>query len=440
MDNKKRKTIESIKDILIVLLACSAVWLTMQSRLVTKMPEEAQPMHQSQPAGQEPARSELIHPLRIAANRVGSARTGRYAVQYDETTDPDLFRQSAGLLVEALSSLGEPQAMTRGQWEQTLGQLPGLYFDFRGHIPMEVLTDWLTGEPVERDAEVRKLVLALESEKSVVLCYRDEKTGQYYRCETQAVNPDRLMEFLSTLTDNGAFFAFESDWCGKMEPDTLLQAELPAPKIYTAENPMADRQSALEALMAQLGFSVSGSNFYTSGDELVARNGTDMLRLSDSGTVRYESDSEEQSSFQNRAAEEESQSLLVPLETCRQIVSDTLGSRSGAAGLYLIRAEQMDPETVEATFGYSLDGIPVWLNDGWAARFRIKNGTIVRFDLNFRTYTDSGEVSHILPPRQAAAALSAMDLEGEELILLYGDSGGDTVTAGWASADLPEKE
>ena len=51
-----------------------------------------------------------------------------------------------------------------------------------------------------------------------------------------------------------------------------------------------------------------------------------------------------------------------------------------------------------------------------------------------RSYANSGSTSLVLPPRQGAAALLALGLEGEELLLAYADSGGDTVSALWAAA------
>lgn len=41
----------------------------------------------------------------------------------------------------------------------------------------------------------------------------------------------------------------------------------------------------------------------------------------------------------------------------------------------------------------------------------------------------------VLPVRQAAAAMEAEGLEGQELLLVYLDGGGDTVSASWAAAD-----
>ena len=37
------------------------------------------------------------------------------------------------------------------------------------------------------------------------------------------------------------------------------------------------------------------------------------------------------------------------------------------------------------------------------------------------------------PIPQAAAAMEAMGLEGEELLLVYSDNGGETVSASWAA-------
>ena len=57
---------------------------------------------------------------------------------------------------------------------------------------------------------------------------------------------------------------------------------------------------------------------------------------------------------------------------------------------------------------------------------------MTQFTLYFRNYVSGGDTASPLPLRQAIAALVAEGLEGEELVLIYPDSGGDTLTAGWA--------
>ena len=109
-----------------------------------------------------------------------------------------------------------------------------------------------------------------------------------------------------------------------------------------------------------------------------------------------------------------------------------MGSRCGEARLYLMSARQTD-RGLEIDFGYSLNGVPVLLDRGCAARFVVNRGQVVQFFIYLRSYTSSGTASLVLPPRQGAAALLAGGLEGEELLLTYADGGGDTIQAGWSA-------
>lgn len=83
--------------------------------------------------------------------------TGRYGVQYDQGAADALFQQVAGLLADGLSSAGQPERVNRYQWEEALTSCPGVYFDFQGDIPLQVLVGWLSGEESALDAHVRRL-------------------------------------------------------------------------------------------------------------------------------------------------------------------------------------------------------------------------------------------------------------------------------------------
>ena len=89
----------------------------------------------------------------------------------------------------------------------------------------------------------------------------------------------------------------------------------------------------------------------------------------------------------------------------------------------------------QVEFGYRLNGIQVRLGEeGWAAQFLVEQGQITYFHLQFRSYTDTGNTSVVLPERQAAAAMEAMGHTGEELLLVYLDNGNDElVSASWAA-------
>ena len=114
----------------------------------------------------------------------------------------------------------------------------------------------------------------------------------------------------------------------------------------------------------------------------------------------------------------------------------TLGQNSGEATLYLISAEENGEGNWLVEFGYSLNGAQVRIGEeGWAARFVVEQGQIIEFQLWFRSYTDSGTTSVVLPVRQAVAAMEAKGHTGEELLLVYLDGGGEElVSASWAAA------
>lgn len=427
---KRRRAIELAKDVLIVLLTCSALWLVTRSQIMSSINgllQEETPAggtHETQGGTRADAR-----PLRIVASLPGETRTGRCALQYDQVAVDGLFQQVVGLLVETLSSAGAPEEVTRSQWEQALTTPPSLCLDFQGEIPLTVLSGWLAGEEIDNTATVRRLVLTVW-EKSVALYYQDRNDGSYYRCLSEVANGQHLAEALVSLQDNGAYYAFESGQYDWLDPDTLLTDSVPTPDVYQVKNPLSGDQSALEQIMTALDLPVNSSSFYSVGDERVARIGGDNLRLSGNGVVEYHA--EEGSSLFTAAAQPEDATLFQVVEACRKLAAATVGSNAGQARLYFSGVRESE-EGLEVSFNYCLNGIPVRLEDGAAAWFQVENGRITRFVLRYRSYTDSGETSVVLPIPQAAAAMEAMGLEGEELLLVYSDNGGETVSASWAA-------
>lgn len=434
-NSKNRRTIELFKDALILLLTCSALWLVAQTPLVGPLrglfqEEGVQTAYeQSQNAG----RSSGALPLAMAVNLPAETGQGgvRRGLQYDQDACQELFQQVAGPLAEALSSAGAPEAVNRRSWEQALTGSLGVYMDFQGEVPLSVLLGWLSGGETRLTASARRVVLTAR-EDGVDLYYQDGGDGQYYRCRSEVGDPFSLVEALSGQADNGAFYAFESELYQDLDPDTLLLPNTPSPVIYTAANPVSG-QGALQALIQDLGFSLNSTSFYST-DEQVARSGDDSVRLSDRGVAQYLYEGRSGGGLFPILVQGDGGALFDSVETCRQLALSALASRCGEARLYLLSVSER-AEGWEIEFGYSLNGIPVQLEGSCAARFRVSQGQIVQFSLCLRSYTSSGNPSLVLPPRQGAAALAAQGLEGEELLLTYADSGGDTVSAGWSARD-----
>ena len=161
MDKRKklRTVVELVKDVLIIGLICSAVWMLtsggLMKRLGQKETDSAQITGMQHHAA---VQEEAVLPLSITATLSQSGESVRYAALYDAQAVDSLFQETAGLLVETLSSAEEPQKITRREWEQALGRAPGVSFDFRGEMPLSALTGWLKVELGVPDALVRRLL------------------------------------------------------------------------------------------------------------------------------------------------------------------------------------------------------------------------------------------------------------------------------------------
>lgn len=439
MENKRtHRAVEVLKDILIVLLSCSAIWLAVRTPLAAPLrgllrgegPQDAPGQSQTD------SRAEAAVPMAMAVNLPGGAEMPegsegvRHGLCYDQAACQELFQKIIGPLAEALSGADGPERVTPEDWREALTGRLSVYMDFQGELPMPALVGWLSGEETQLTASVRRLALVGGAEE-LELYYRDEEDAGYYRCRSQTASLYSLEQALEGLTDNGAFYAFESEQYAGLDPDTLLLPDAPAPAVYAAANPMSAAQGALAELVSDLGFSLNSTSFYVT-DEQVARSGDDSVRLSDRGIAQYTYEEKDGRGLFPVLRQGNAGQLFDSVETCRQIALSAMGGRCGEARLYLMSVRQTD-QGLEVDFGYSLNGVPVLLDRGCAARFLVSGGQVVQFFIYLRGYTAAGSDSLVLPPRQGAAALLAAGLEGEELLLTYADGGGDTIQAGWSA-------
>lgn len=423
---RRKRIVERIKSVLILLLSCSAVYLVVLTQSIA-VPSGLL----SRPAGgggvlsvADPA--ETARPLRMAAViPAGGSEVQRFGVQYSDADTADLFQQAYTILVEALSSANQPEEVTETEWRQALTAAPGLYFDWQGEVPLAVLDGWLSVENPLLTGSVRRMVLAAR-EGRVFLCYFDETAGGYYACSSDVVSASRLEEVVEALRDNGARFAFETEEYSGLEPYTLVLGEPLSPAVYASVDPLGGKQSELQEV---LGFPESSASFSGAGEQVI-RSRNDTLRIGVDGTVTYEPAVEGSDRYLLSGG-----GIYESVEGCRDLAQQAVGAVGGEESLFLMSARETGQGSWEIQFGYSLDGVQVRLGeDGWAARFTVEQGQITGFQLRMRCYTDTGTTTVVLPERQAMAAMAAKGHENEELLLVYLDTGAEMVTASWAAA------
>jgi len=427
--NKKMRVIETLKNIAIVALTCSALWLMKESQVLQVAGVLGQSRQNVETTMDQSAQSQAVLPVRMAVINQG----GCYAVQYGNEDLKSNFNRMASLLNEALSSAGAPESISQEQWVQTLTSAPGVYFDFQGAIPLQVLAGWLSGkENAHLTATGRHLLLAAGENGGVVLAYRDEDSGQYFVCPTRLVSLSHLQSAVAQILPNGAIFACQAANYQMLAPHTTITAQTPQAKEYVVSNPIpADEVGRLNELLDALAFPLGITTIYETPEGRRARSGNDTLSVSNDGLVTYHSTREEER-YPVVAGEGESE-LFAAVNAADQLVRGVLDLWRGEARFCLDRVEPQGQDSWRMEFRYILSDTPVQAGQrGYAATVLVDRGYITEFEIQLRTYTALEQTTLILPQEQAAAALAELGRTGSQLQLRYQDNG-DIARAGWVA-------
>lgn len=429
MKNKRRsRLVEWGKNLLILLLALSALYLLGRTQFSDGVADGLRGLLNHSAADDDSAFTQptavAVHPVRLAIYQEGL----RYGVQYDQEETDAAFSSLSTLLSEALGSAGAPEAIPERDWRSALCRT-GIYVDFLYPIPLRTLSDWM-GEGAGNSAltgTARRICLAADGDGGVSLFFINEEDGSYYACGTTLTRDFHLNAAVAGWSPNGAMFAFEVPEMEELDPYTLLTTT-PRPAVYAVGNPLLEDSSRVTELLNTLTFHPQGAALDpAAGGQLV--EGNDSLRLSSSGVVTFHTIGD--SGFRFPLPENNTQGAL---DYVQALAEATVGAWCGEARLCLAGIEEA-ADGLEITYQYSLNGAPVALPENFAAaRFVISDGVITDFTLYLRSYADTGETSVVLPEVQAAAAMGALDAQGKELTLLYQDSGGALVSAGWIAA------
>ena len=419
----KRRMIEWGKNILIVLLTLSALFLLTMTPLAQDSGLEGLLGSGNAGGGASDisAQPRTVLPARLAVYRDGE----RYGLQYDDETMEERFAAFGPLLGEALSGAGEPAPLTESGWRDCLSR-PGVYFDFSGTVPLSALDRWLGGEACPLGGSARRVMLSAGEDDRVTLCWQDAGSGGFYTCSTILSRALHLDPALETVSPNGAFFAFEdAGLAGLLEPFTLITEGERTGAQYAVTMPLttaAGMETFLDAL------SYNSQNHAPGSTGEVYLDGADRLVVQDNGTVTYRAAQGEKYPVENRNG---ATTAVQAADGARALAERALGPLCGDARLYLLSAEEYG-EGWRLRFGYRLNGCAVYLDgEGWAAEFIIQRGYITDFVLRVRSYAADGESVLLLPLDRAAVLLPELTGEKRELVLRYRDGGGQTVSPHW---------
>lgn len=408
MRDRKKRLVELGKDLVILLLIASVLFLGQKSGVIARLRTGIVPAGETDSAVSAGVTAAAT-PFAVAV--VGENPGGRYGLTHGLARIEETYDRFSAALGEALGSSGEPEQVEESMWRKALTG-PGVYFDYLYEQPLSLLAIWL-GTEIDGGAAshtARRLCLAME-EDGPALYYIRARYGEYYRCAT-ALSASALSARLLEYPANGALFAFELDENSSVDAYSLLEQGMQSFARVSAVNPLRDssRLSALPGL-----FEFSSVRSYSETDGTVFVEGDATLRVSVDGTVNY------RCKTGGLAVGTETMSPQTAVEAARRLCQSGPGANCGAASLTLssVRYDQ-ESDTYYVSFEYAVDGVPVRLTEGPAAELTVSHGYLREAVLRYRGYSAEAEAVEPLPREQALAAADAMGAAA--LTLTYVDT------------------
>ena len=415
----RRRIVEWSKNILIVLLACSAVTLAVMASAddVSGGTTLLGRLSAWLGTGETPDAARADAHVQAAALPVAvsvQSQAGRYSALYDTAALSDAYARFGGLLGQALESAGSAQPSAMSAVREALMQ-QSVYFAYPGAVPLAALAGWLDAT-YEGDDRAAWFVLSVRSDAVLLYFGQDDEA---FVCKTY-LQAERLSRETARSRPDGTAFAFEQAELSSLEPLTLLDLSGAWPvRAISAESAWSD--SFVSDTASGLGFNPYGDGYYTDADgTLVFSESGCTLRIGTDGRIRLSNQLPDDPRFAG-----EGEDLCAQIETARALLAHLTDGRTGEAALYLTDADD-DGGIKRLTFEYFVGGIPVELPDGPAAAVTLTGGTVTELSVRVRAYAAGAAAESLLPVRQAAALTKTGRLR-----VGYADSGDPTPDVGW---------
>ena len=196
-----RREIDRLENLLILLLVCLALFLIHRTGMFQSVTEQGSGTgDESLFAGVQDTALSRGTPVRLMVQN----GTGRYGVQYDQTTVNRLYHDGLNdLLTQSLDTMASPQASSREAWERAVSQGSSwVYYDFLYNVSF-------TSQSSRGEGEARSFLITARNGRADALYYYNEETGDYYMAQLREASLV-LPALLEDLVPNGGQFAFEN--------------------------------------------------------------------------------------------------------------------------------------------------------------------------------------------------------------------------------------
>ncbi len=419
-----RKILETLKSIILVLLAAAILVLTVLALPVKTLRQTPWLARLVKPIASYVGLSEAELTYTAAGSAVlpGAAQpllisvmqeTGRQSFQYDFSALDAAFEQYGSALGQALDSADVLQPAEQEDFLRALGGT-GIVFRYPSPLSPALTAAWLGAQAPDLQSPADWYLLAPEGDTVRLYLMGEEIFSASTRLPSQ-----QLETLMQGSMPDGSFFAFE-DSSGKytrLDGLSLIQPRMPQILTAAAQNPCEARYIA--SMAALLGFNPYGDARFVDSDGTTSFSEPgSTLSVSAQGVVTLRCDAA-QSRFLAASTAQDAR-----VEAARALLSQIAAS-TGDARLYLCGYEEQGNDAV-CRFSYYLSGAKI-SQSGKTAEVRFSGNAVSQAQIQLRSYTLSDQSVYLLPAAQAAAIVQ----KGSMLEVLYADTGEDALQVNW---------
>ena len=413
-----RRQIDRIENILIAVLACTAIFLVGQTNLFHAITGQGEGQDSGAYLAAQTTELPAASPVALMVQNDG----GRSGLRFDQAGVEKAYEAGLkDLLVHTLDRMEKSKKSSQDAWQQAVTQADNwVCYDYLYDIPFTSASG--------QEGRARMFLVTFRNGQADALYGWDQEGDQYWVSQMGSSGLS-MPAAAKDMDPNSVRFAFEVPELTDLLPGCMMVDEkAPTCLVYTSSSPLGTLDEAgVKSFLETLGFNLQAVSIYESADGTVVREGSDTIRIqqdgsvifhgSESGESRYEADSSEELDLRQKA------------EAMLSLLTD---GRTGEATFLCLGAEEQIDGTVVLSYSYLLEGSQVILGDqGWAARFRFHGEALTSFEINFRQYEATETVCAVPPERQIAAAAEAQGQAGQELQLCHRDDGSGQTQALW---------
>ncbi len=412
-----RRQIDRLENILIAVLACSAIFLVGQTNIFQAFV--------GQGSGQESAYS-AVQATELPGQKPVAVTVkndlGRCGLRCDQANVDRIYDQGLrDLLFHTLDRMEKPKKSSQEAWQQAVLQSENwVCYDFLYNVPF--------GSASGEEGSARLFLITFRNGQADALYGMDQASGEYWISHVGASGL-AMPASVQSLGPNQVRFAFELESLSGLLPGYMMVDDQgPSCRIYTASNPLAGLdESGIRTMLETAGFNLQAVSIYESADGTVVREGSDTIRIQQDGSVIYHGSESGEARYEAGSPEE-----LDLRKQAEEVLKLLTEERIGQGRFLCQGAEEQSDGTVILSYSYLLDGVRVSLGEnGWAARFRFQGEALISFEIIFRQYEATDTPCAVPPERQAAAAAEVQGQTGKELQLCHRDDGSGLTRVLW---------